>query len=157
MKLTKLLKNIDTYLLISNIHKICKYSNYKTENIIEMNFSFWYKKEKLILSDEFISDYPYVYIIIEYLYCIITSTQYYRQKLFIDKIGYIVFTKNNYPIITIKDKSLIYNKSITIDIGLLEEQLLLHYKDNKYWNILLFNTFLHITVSSFILYKTIKN
>jgi hypothetical protein len=153
MKLIKLLKNINNLLVISIIDKIGVFNNFKTDDIIEMNFSFIYKKEKLNFSDETITNFPYLYIGIEYIYYIITSTQYYRHKLLIDKIGYIVFTKNNYPIITIKDKSQLYDKSLVIDINLFEQELLAHYREKKYWNIIYFNTFLNISVLSVVLYK----
>lgn len=157
MRLSKLLNNRNSHHIIEIIEKISYYSNCKTDYIIEMSFSFWYKEEKLIFSDKFIQDYPYIYNYIEYIYSIITSTQYYRQKLFIDRIGYIVFLKNNFPLITIKDKSLIYNKSLVIDIGKIESELIFYNNNNKYWKLLLFSTFFNITLSSLLMYKVIKN
>lgn len=153
----KLLKNIDNLLVISIIEKIGFFNDFKTKNIIEMNFSFIYKKEKLNFSEDFINNFSDIYIFIEYIYYIITSTQYYRYKLLIDKIGYIVFTKNNFPIITIKDKSLIYDKSLVIDINLFEQELLTYYKEKKYWNLLLLNTFLNFSILSVVIYKKLIN
>lgn len=153
----KLLKNIDNLLVISIIEKIGFFNDFKTKNFIEMNFSFIYKKEKLIFSEDFINNFSDIYIFIEYIYYIITSTQYYRYKLLIDKIGYIVFTKNNFPIITIKDKSLIYDKSLVIDINLFEQELLTYYKEKKYWNFLLLNTFLNFSILSVVIYKKLIN
>lgn len=149
----KLLKNINESLIISIIDKISVFNEFKTDNIIEMNFSFLYKKEKLNFNDDIITNFPYLYVYVEYIYYTITSSQYYRHKLLIDKTGYIVFTKNNYPIITIKDKSQIYDKSLVIDINLFEQELLTYYKEKKFWNLIYFNIFLNISILSGIFYK----
>ena len=53
----KLLKNINESLIISIIDKISFFNEYKTDNIIEMNFSFLYKKEKLNFNDDIITNF----------------------------------------------------------------------------------------------------
>ena len=132
MRFEKLLMETNKNILVDTLEQTCKYlvNENAINNVkysLEKDFSSVYDYEKLDLPTD-IPSFQYI----SYLYEVITTDYQCRQRLMIDTMGFIIFTKNGLPLLGVKNKSSLNNECLIIDTGVLTKELAVSsYKANK--------------------------
>lgn len=126
MTLDKLLKTTNRNVLVNILDQISQYLvNGNVINNVKKSF----EKDFSEVNELTIDDPLFGYI--PYLYDIIINDNECRQRLFVDTLEFIIFTKNGLPLVGIKNTSSTSKECLIIDIGCLTKELNKVNKENS--------------------------